>query len=160
MGPQMGQPRVNQMDPQLGSQIQQMGPQMRPPVQMVPRANLQMGLQIGALPPNVQLGHQFPKQQQKIMEQQRKRFEEQLKKEEELMKKKQLEAEKRKLQQSFIDRKPTNANALNSLFGKSSKGGGSPMSNLLGSLGSDSNVKPATSIPSNVCECYPVACYI
>lgn len=150
MGPQMGQPRVNQMDPQLGSQIQQMGPQMRPPVQMVPRVNLQMGLQIGALPPNVQLGHQFPKQQQKIMEQQRKRFEEQLKKEEELMKKKQLEAEKRKLQQSFIDRKPTNANALNSLFGKSSKGGGSPMSNLLGSLGSDSNVKPATSISSNV----------
>ncbi|XP_074629509.1 synergin gamma-like isoform X2 [Acropora palmata] len=163
MGPQMG----SQMGPQMGLQVgpqmgSQMGPQMgsqmgsqnlrgshvRPQMQMSPQADL--GIQIGALPSNVQLGHQFPKQQQKLMEQQRKRAEEQRKKEEELMKKRQLEAEKRKLQKSFIDRKATNADALNSLFGKSNKATGSSMSNLLGSLGSDTNVKPSVNKPSSV----------
>ena len=151
MGPQMG----SQMGPQMGSQMGSQnlrGSHVRPQMQMSPQADL--GIQIGGLPSNVQLGHQFPKQQQKLMEQQRKRAEEQRKKEEELMKKRQLEAEKRKLQKSFTDRKATNADALNSLFGKSNKATGSSMSNLLGSLGSDTNVKPSVNKPSSVCKCY------
>ncbi|XP_015765092.1 PREDICTED: uncharacterized protein LOC107344005 isoform X2 [Acropora digitifera] len=147
MGPQMGLQMGPQMGSQMGSQNLR-GSHVRPQMQMSPQADL--GIQIGGLPSNVQLGHQFPKQQQKLMEQQRKRAEEQQKKEEELMKKRQLEAEKRKLQKSFTDRKATNADALNSLFGKSNKATGSSMSNLLGSLGSDTNVKPSVNKPSSV----------
>ena len=155
MGPQIGQPMGHQMSPQMGPQMRpHMGPHMQPQMgpQMAPQTNSQMGLQIGGFPSSIQLGHQFPKQQQKVMEQQRKRAEEQLKKQEELMRKKQFEAEKRKLQQSFSAKKPTNADALNNLFGKSKKGGGSSMTNLIGSLGSETSMKPAASKPSTVCE--------
>lgn len=160
MGPQVGLgPQMNpQMRPQMGPQMQpQMGPQMGPQIgsQMGPQMNTQKGLQIGTFPSNVQLGHQFPKQQQKMIDRQRKHAEEQLKKQEELMKKKQFEAEKRKLQQSFSAKKPSNADAaLNSLFGKNKTGGGSSMTDLIGSLGSVSTAKPAASKASSVCKCY------
>lgn len=147
-GTQLGQPMGPHMNPQMQYQ---MGPQMRP--KMGPHANPQMELQIGAFPSNVQLGHQFPKQHQKVIDQQRKLAEEQLKKQEELKKKKQYEAEKRRLQQTFSAKKPSNADALNSLFGKNKKGGGSSMTDLIGSLGSETSTKPAASKPSSVCKC-------
>lgn len=161
MNPQMGAQMNSQMRPHMGPyigpQIQpQIGPQMNPQIRPQmnqhtgPQMNPQMGLQIGAFPSNVQLGHQFPKQQQKIIDQQRKQAEEQLKKQQELMKKKQLEAEKRKLQQSFSAKKPSNANALNNLFGKNKKESNSLMTDLIGSLGSKTTAKRSSSKASSV----------
>lgn len=148
MSPQMGQQLGPHINPQIRPQMRpQMGPQMGHP------SNTQMGLNIGSFPSNVQLGHQFPKQQQKLIEQQRKRAEEELQKQEELMKKKQLEAERRKLQQSFSAKKPTNADALNNLFGKNKKSAGSAMSDLIGSLGKDTSIKPAAASKStSICK--------
>ena len=147
MGPQMGQPMGPQMNPQMRPQMgHQMGPQMRP------QMGAQMGLQIGAFPSNVQLGHQFPKQQQIRIDQQRKKAEENMKKQEELMKKKELEAKQRKLQQSFSAKKATNTDALDSLFGKNKKGGGSSMSDLIGPLGKEITPKSASAKPPSVCK--------
>lgn len=147
MGPQMGPPMGPQMNPQMRPQMgHQMGPQMQP------QMGTQMGLQIGAFPSNVQLGHQFPKQQQIRIEQQRKQAEENMKKQEELMKKKQLEAKQRKLQQSFSAKKATSTDALDSLFGKNKKGGGSSMSDLIGSLGKETTPKTTSGKPTSVCK--------
>ena len=155
-GYQIGSPMGPQMGQQLGPHINpQMGPQMRPQMgpQMGPSPNTQMGLNIGTFPSNVQLGHQFPKQQQRLIEQQRKHAEEELKKQEELMKKKQLEAERRKLQQSFSAKKLTNADALNNLFGKNKKSAGYAMTDLIGSLGKDASIKPAAASKStSICK--------
>lgn len=155
-GPQMGQtlgPQINpQMRPQMGPPLNlPMGPQI--PSQVGTLMTPPMGLQIGAFPANVQLGHQFPKQQQKIIDQQRKQAEEQLKKQQEMMKKKQFEEEKRKLQQSFSAKKPSNADALNNLFGKNKTGtSDSSMTDLIGSLGSKTSVKPSVSKPTSICK--------
>lgn len=151
MGPQMsgqvGPPMNPQMRPQMGHQMgAQMGPQM----------STQMGLQIGAFPSNVQLGHQFPKQQQIRMDQQRKQAEESMKKQEELMKKKQLEAKQRKLQQSFSVKKAASTDALDSLFGKNKKGGGSSMTDLIGSLGKETTPKSAATKATSICKCMVV----
>ena len=147
MGPQMGPPMGTQMNPQMRPQMaHQMGPQMQP------QMGTQMGLQIGAFPSNVQLGHQFPKQQQIRIEQQRKQAEENMKKQEELMKKKQLEAKQRKLQQSFSAKKATSTDALDSLFGKNKKGGGSSMSDLIGTLGKEATPKTTSAKPTSVCK--------
>ena len=149
MGPQiggpMGPPMNLRMRPQMGHQMgAQMGPQM----------GNQMGLQIGAFPSNVQLGHQFPKQQQLRIDQQRKQAEESMKKQEELMKKKQLEAKQRKLQQSFSAKKATSTDALDSLFGKNKKGGGSSVTDLIGSLGKETAPKSAAATKAtSICKC-------
>lgn len=151
MGPQMGQPMGHQMGHQMGPQVgHQMGPQMG--TQMGPQMGTQMGLQIGGFPSNVQLGHQFPKQQQLRIDQQRKQVEENVKKQEELMKKKQLEAKQRKLQQSFSAKKPTNSDALNNLFGKNTKAGGSSVTDLIGPLGKETTPKSTAAKQSSVCK--------
>ncbi|KAL9988732.1 hypothetical protein ACROYT_G003211 [Oculina patagonica] len=157
MGPQMGQPMGPQMNPQMRPQMgHQMGPQMGYQMgpqmgrQMGPPMGTQMGLQIGTFPSNVQLGHQFPKQQQLRIEQQRKQAEENMKKQEELMKKKQLEAKQRRLQQSFSAKKPTKTDALDSLFGKNKKGGGSSMSDLIGPLGKETTPKSTSAKTESV----------
>ena len=147
MGPQMvgpmGPPRNPQMKPQVVHHMgSQMGPQM----------GTQMGLQIGGFPSNVQLGHQFPKQQQIRIDQQRKQAEENMKKQEELMKKKQLEAKQRKLQESFSAKKATSTDALDSLFGKNKKGGGSSMTDLIGPLGKETTPKSAATKATSICE--------
>lgn len=147
MGPQMGGPVGPVMNPQMRPQ---MGHQMG--AQKGPQIGTQMGLQIGAFPSNVQLGHQFPKQQQIRIDQQRKQAEENMKKQEELMKKKQLEAKQRKLQQSFSAKKATSTDALDSLFGKNKKGGGSSMTDLIGPLGKETTPKSTATKPTSICK--------
>lgn len=151
MGGPMGPPMNPRMRPQMGHQMgAQMGTQMG--AQMGPQLGTQMGLQIGAFPSNVQLGHQFPKQQQIRIDQQRKQAEENMKKQEELMKKKQLEAKQWKLQQSFSAKKATSTDALDSLFGKNKKGGGSSMTDLIGPLGKETTPKSAATKATSICE--------
>ena len=144
MGGPAGPPMNPQMRLQMGHQMgAQMGPQM----------GTQMGVQIGAFPSNVQLGHQFPKQQQIRMDQQRKQAEENMKKQEELMKKKQLEAKQWKLQQSFSAKKATSTDALDSLFGKNKKGGASSITDLIGPLGKETTQKSSATKATSICKC-------
>lgn len=144
MGSQMSQ----QMGPQMNSHVRS---QMEPQMVNVP----QSGLQIGGFPSNVQLGHQFPKQQQMRMDQQRKQAEENAKKQEELIKKKQFEAQQRKRQQSFTAKKLSNPDALNSLFGKNKNSGNSSIADLIGPLGKESESKLQVKKASSICKyCY------
>ncbi|XP_022780245.1 synergin gamma-like isoform X2 [Stylophora pistillata] len=143
MGPQMNSHIRPQMGPQIGPQV---GSQMGPQMVNVP----QSGIQIGGFPSNVQLGHQFPKQQQMRMDQQRKQAEENAKKQQELIKKKQFEAQQLKRQESFTTKRLSNPDALNSLFGKNKNSGSSSIADLIGPLGKESESKTQSKKPSSI----------
>ena len=148
MGPQMGQPHGQQVQPSMVSQMSRhMNPQIRSPM------GPQMGLQMGSFSSNVQMGHQFPKQQQRLLDQQRKIAEENQKKQDELMKKKQFEIQQRKLQSLNARQGVKSVNPLNELFGKKDKGMVPSVAGLIGSLGQDPSPKPAAaSKPSSICK--------